>query len=280
MSLQFMLLVNVHWNVPRIVETVLHSGWKVVFGCLRVMTVFIDDVLSIPPSMDLPVEYYHPTCLSGVLGTSLLKWLLPLLLQNVPVFTLHERPIRLWKEGCHLSRFVNRPRPLPPNGSDKSSRSKSVPNELRFIRENPNDQQSKLFKLQHASWGRSARTHSKEYKKDLIDIEAVKIYALEHPGKSAKSIKEDRCLTLSPQSICNIIHREKVRKGLPKNLAEIVEQRTHHVLGSDGDGIVVFGLSSSFHLLSSTRLVQGDGTFTCVVNPFTQFYILHGPLQN
>ena len=71
-----------------------------------------------------------------------------------------------------------------------------------------------------------------------------------------------------------------MRKGLPKNLAEIVEQRTHHVLGSDGDDIVVFGLSSSFHLLSSTRLIQGDGTFTCVVNPFTQLYILHGLLQN
>ena len=165
-------------------------------------------------------------------------------------------------------------------GQTKAVNRKRVPNELRFIRENPNDQQSKLFKLQHASWGRSARTHSKEYKKYLIDIEAVKIYALEHPGKSAKSIKEDCCLTLSPQSICNIIHREKVRKGLPKNLAEIVEQRTHHVLGSDGDGIVVFGLSSSFHLLSSTRLIQGDGTFTCVVNPFTQLYILHGLLQN
>ena len=94
-------------------------------------------------------------------------------------------------------------------GQTKAVDRKRVLNELRFIRENPNDQQSKLFKLQHASWGRSARTHSKEYKKYQIDIEAVKIYALEHPGKSAKSIKEDCCLTLSPQSICNIIHREK-----------------------------------------------------------------------
>ena len=42
---------------------------------------------------------------------------------------------------------------------------------------------------------------------------------------------------------------------------------------------MVFGLTSSIVFLSETTLIQGDGTFTCVVLPFTQLYMFHALLQ-
>ena len=108
----------------------------------------------------------------------------------------------------------------------------------------------------------------------------MKIYALNHQEKSAKQIKDDCCLSLNPRSICNIILREKKIRGMTVNFNEMLQQKSHHILGCDGNEIVVFGLSSSIHFLSKTTLIQGDGTFSCVVKPFTQLYIFHGLLNN
>ena len=60
----------------------------------------------------------------------------------------------------------------------------------------------------------------------------------------------------------------------------MIEQKTHHVLGNDGQDIIVFGQKSSLGLLSTTPLIQGDGTFTCVVLPYTQLYVFHTLLKN
>ena len=64
------------------------------------------------------------------------------------------------------------------------------------------------------------------------------------------------------------------------NLTEMIEHKTHHVLGNDGQDIVVFGLLSSIHLLAITTLIQADGTFKCVVPPFTLLYVFHGLVKN
>ena len=42
----------------------------------------------------------------------------------------------------------------------------------------------------------------------------------------------------------------------------------------------MFGLTRSIVFLSQTKLIQGDGTFTCVVLPFTQLYMFHALLRN
>ena len=65
-----------------------------------------------------------------------------------------------------------------------------------------------------------------------------------------------------------------------KDIADLIEQKIHHVLGNYGDEIVMFGLTSSIVFLSQTTLIQGDGTFTCVVLPFTQLYMFHALLRN
>ena len=60
----------------------------------------------------------------------------------------------------------------------------------------------------------------------------------------------------------------------------MITTKSHHVLGNDGEDIVVLGLASSIHFLSTTPLIQGDGTFTCVVHPYTQLYVFHALVRN
>ena len=164
--------------------------------------------------------------------------------------------------------------------SSKSELKKMVMKQLRFISQKPMDPQSITLRQTHAFWNRCARRFSKDFRNYLIDIEAVKLYALEHPEKSAQQINQDCGLSLNPRSICNILLREKNRRGLTTNLRQMIERNTHHLLGNDGEDILVFGQLSSIHFLSTTPLIQADGTFTCVVKPFTQLYVFHGLLNN
>ena len=75
-----------------------------------------------------------------------------------------------------------------------------------------------------------------------------------------------------------LLERTKTRKGT--SIKDIVKHKSHHLLGNDGQDILVFGLASAIVFLSNTTLIQGDGTFTCVVHPFTQLSIFHALLKN
>ena len=157
---------------------------------------------------------------------------------------------------------------------------KEVLEQLRYIREHPNTPQAELYKAQHALWNKMARKMSKGYRMQLINIEAMKVYAMENVGMSSSKLKIACGLSISESSICNYIRREKEKAGKITNIAALIRQKTHHVLGNDGNNIVVFGLASSIVFLSQTTLIQGDGTFTCVVLPFTQLYMFHALLRN
>ena len=155
-----------------------------------------------------------------------------------------------------------------------------VLNELKRIQQRPNDPLSVTFQQQHTFWNKSAHVFSKRFKQRLINIEAVKIYAMKHPEKSAKKIIIDSGLSLNPRSVNNMVLRGRVNRGETTKLSDLIKDKTHHLLGNDGEDIVVFGLSSSIHFLATTTLIQGDGTFFCVVHPFTQLYIFHALLLN
>ena len=152
--------------------------------------------------------------------------------------------------------------------------------QLKYIHEHPNDEMAVRLLNQHLVWNEIARQYSKEVKVRLIDIETLKIYNFEHPGMSAKEIL-DRCgVAMNPRSLCNIIVREKLKRGISVDIKNMIEKKTHHVLGNDGQDIIVFGLKSSLKFLATTPLIQGDGTFTCVVLPYTQLYVFHALLKN
>ena len=68
--------------------------------------------------------------------------------------------------------------------------------------------------------------------------------------------------------------------GDARNVDDLIEKGGHHPLGHDEKDILVFGTSAALHCLSVTPIIQCDGTFTCVVFPFTQLYIFHAVLGN
>ena len=94
----------------------------------------------------------------------------------------------------------------------------AVANQLQFIRTHPNDPNALAFANQHEVWNKEARRTSRKYRDHLLDIEAVKVYGLSHPEKSAKQIKVDCCVNLNTRSICNILLREKQKAGKQQNL--------------------------------------------------------------
>ena len=106
---------------------------------------------------------------------------------------------------------------VPVHFHDQTTASKSELKEmiviqLRFFKERPMDHPSISLRQTHAFWNGCARRFSKDFRNYFIDIEAVKIYALEHPEKSARQVNEDCGLSLNSRSICNILRREKEKK--------------------------------------------------------------------
>ena len=68
--------------------------------------------------------------------------------------------------------------------ASKNEIKKMIMQQLRFINQHPTDPQSTTFTQTHHFWNCRARRYSKHFRSYLIDIEAVKINGLEHPGKN------------------------------------------------------------------------------------------------
>ena len=134
------------------------------------------------------------------------------------------------------------------------------------------------FHAECERWKEQALSFSKTTRARLLDVEAVKIYALNHPGKSAKEVHDACCVKIPVRTICNMRHAAMMETGDVKTIKELVEHGGHHLLGHDEQDILVFGMTAALHNLSVTPTILCDGTFTCVVLPFTQLYIFHAVL--
>ena len=136
------------------------------------------------------------------------------------------------------------------------------------------------FHRECEAWKKLALSFSKKTRAGLLDIEAVKIYALNHREKSAKEVVDSCCVDINVHTICNIRRAADEVTGDVKTVKELIKHGGHHLLGNDGDDILVFGMNAALHFLSVTPMIQCDGTFTCLVVPFTQLYIFHAALGN
>ena len=97
--------------------------------------------------------------------------------------------------------------------------------QLLFIKQHPNTRQAEAFKTQHAFSNRVARKMSKGYRRYLMDIEALKVYALNNPGKTSTKLKIASGLSLSVSAICNIRRRETERIGEVKDIADLIKKK-------------------------------------------------------
>ena len=122
---------------------------------------------------------------------------------------------------------------------------------------------------------------SQDIRDRLIDIEAVKEYALNHPTKTAREIYDACKVDLNVGSIRNMRRAANEEIGKATNVEDLITKGGHHLLGNDEQKeILVFGTSAALHYLSVTPIIQCDGTFTCLVLSFTQLYIFHAVLVN
>ena len=106
----------------------------------------------------------------------------------------------------------------------KIQKKRQILKDLQFIADHPHDPRSLALKTQHAAWNKAARKESRTHRLHLIDIEAVKIVALEHPGVSAVQIKKECCPWMNERSIANIIRLEKTKRGEAVVLADMIVQ--------------------------------------------------------
>ena len=104
----------------------------------------------------------------------------------------------------------------------------TVLHQLKFNHEHTKDPTALRLQNQHLFWSRVARQHSKEVRLWLIDVETLKIYYFEHLGLSVKEIV-DRCgVEMNPRSFCNIIVREKLKRGISVDIKEMIQKKTRH----------------------------------------------------
>ena len=116
----------------------------------------------------------------------------------------------------------------------KVENKKMIQRQLVFIERHPHDPRAVSFMQNHTFWEGIAKQDSKTVKKHFINLEAVKVYGLNHPEKSAKKINVDCNLSLNTRSICNMLRREKIKSGRTVDLNDLIRNRTRLFLGNDG----------------------------------------------
>ena len=63
-------------------------------------------------------------------------------------------------------------------------------------------------------------------------------------------------------------------------LQNIIASKKHHLLKNDGQNILIFGDEKAVERLATTNVIHADGTFTCVIDGFSQLYIFHATAEN
>ena len=145
----------------------------------------------------------------------------------------------------------------------------------------PDLPESVAFEAKCVEWLAMAQETSQTERDRLIDYEAVKIYALNHPKKTASEVLESCKVEMDVSTICKMRREANEEIGRAANLKKLIQNGGHHLLVHDEKNkILVFGTSAALHYLSVTPIIQCDGTFTCLVLPFTQLYIFHAVLGN
>ena len=160
----------------------------------------------------------------------------------------------------------------------KAVNRKMIEHEQALI-ESGNDEGG-LLSLKHQEWQKSASQRGKKLKKLLTHQETTIAYACKRPHLSCRCVEENSTHKMSMYAIGMARLRRMKKQGDVTNLADLIRKGNHHLLKNDEDEILIFGLRSSVRLLATTRMILADGTFKCVLQGFSQLYILHAVVRN
>ena len=110
----------------------------------------------------------------------------------------------------------------------------------------------------HQRWQEDAIASSTRAKNELMKKEGMKLYVERHPGATATQVRDACDSDVDPHCICNMRRR---MFGVTTNLRDLMDHGGHHLLGQEGDDILVFCRSTAFHGLATTPLIQGMELF-------------------
>ena len=148
---------------------------------------------------------------------------------------------------------------------------------LRDISEGRDDG---TLEVRYALWQREAADELSRTDSSLVHDMATISYSRKHPELSGQEIKDRTQSTLSRQGINSARVAEFRRRNMCVDIPSIVKTKAHHLLGSDSDEILVFGLHVNDEYMSRSPVLFADGTFTCIIKGYSQLYIYHALVED
>ena len=114
---------------------------------------------------------------------------------------------------------------------------KKIARDLLAIEKDKDSDEAKAAEARHERWHKEALLSSDNFKKGLKHKEVLREYIESHPRASGKQICDACDSHLDPHAICNIRRR---MRGPGTNLQDLLRNGGHHLLGHDGNDIIVF----------------------------------------
>ena len=132
----------------------------------------------------------------------------------------------------------------------------------------------------YASWQKDAADELTSTVDSLVHDLATISYSRKHPELSGREIKDRTQSTLSRQGINSARAAEFRRRNMCVDIQSIIRTKAHHLLGSDSDDILVFGLHVNVEYMSRSPIIFADRTFTCIIKGYSQLYIFHALVED
>ena len=123
------------------------------------------------------------------------------------------------------------------DGKSKSQARKEIVRDLLLIKKDEKSPEAEAAKARHEHWHQDAIRSSDDFKKELKHKEMLRTYIESHLGSSGKQIRDACGSHLDPHGICNMKRR---MRGTATNLRDLLRNGGHHLLGHDGNDIIVF----------------------------------------
>ena len=78
----------------------------------------------------------------------------------------------------------------------------------------------------------------------------------------------------------DMARKRKMERDGNYTLEGIIASKRHHLLRNDDRNILIFGDDKAIQRMATTNTIHADGTFSCVLDGFSQLYIFHSTMEN
>ena len=161
---------------------------------------------------------------------------------------------------------------------NKKYANKRIIQEERALIDSGNDPEGILAR-KHDDWQDDAREQSKRIADKLLGVEAAVEYACKNPHLSGRQV-HDQYPQMKPHAIDMARLRQMKKQCDVTNLDDLIRKKNHHLLKNEEEEILIFGLKSAVGMMSRTKMILADGTFTCLLLGYSQLHVFHAVVKN